>query len=208
MISLYFANPGGGKTSFLSKIAHSRKYKKKYDKIFCNVPIKDTYMFDVTKDLGISHIENSLILIDEGAIELDNRTPLKSFQKTFLRLHRHYKCDIIICSQSWEDVNIVVRRLYDHIYLINRIPLFKHWSVIRRIKKCIDISEEGQIVDMYYFTFLGLRLFYRRPYYKYFNSYDKPQLTDIDPCMYPVDDTKKRNIVSLLKLKKDKKKVS
>lgn len=170
MISLYFANPGAGKTTYLSRIAQKYnkptalstmlnkitrgklKEKRKYDCVYCNVPIYNTYMFDVDKDLGVKHIERSLLLIDEGAIVLDNRVPLTEEQKTFLRLHRHYKVDIICVSQSWEDINIVVRRLYDRIYLMNKTWL-GHLTTIRKIKKMIQISEEGQIQDMYRFSF-------------------------------------------------------
>jgi hypothetical protein len=226
MISLYFANPGAGKTTYLAKIAQKynkptsfrrvihkitmgkSKLESKYDKVYCNVPIYNTFKFDVDQDLGIKHIEKSLLLIDEGAIVLDNRTPLSDEQKTFLRLHRHYKVDIVCVSQSWEDINIVVRRLYDRIYLMNKTHI-GHLTIFRKIKKLIQMSEEGQIQDMYKFThplFGGFQIFNRKPYYRFFNSYDRPQLSTTPDIIYEgkLPDTKLRKVINLAKHRKIK----
>ncbi len=220
MIELYFANPGAGKTTYISKLA--QKYNKpkfssyllhllsfgkidikyKYPNgVYCNVPVYGTKKYTVDDDLGKTHIEKALILIDEGAIVLDNRVPLSKDKKQFLRLHRHYKCDAIIVSQSWEDVNIVVRRLYDGIYLMNH--LFGHFSVIRKIVKFTTISEDEQIIDGYRFKRFGMRLFYRKPYYRYFNSYEKPILnkkecdTWIEEPVYNIRQTIKNRFLSV-----------
>jgi hypothetical protein len=218
MIKLYFANPGAGKTTFLAKTAQKYnkptrlsivlnklsfgkiKKKKKYENVYCTAPIWNTLEYDVDRDMGIKHIENSLILIDEGAIVLDNRVPLTKPQKTFLRLHRHYKCDIICTSQSWEDINIVVRRLYDKIYLMNR-TLLKHTTTIREISKKIDIDEDGNIKDSYHFKFFifGFRFFRRKKFYRYFNSYDKPQLA---PKTGKLSDVKYQGVLPKTKIQK------
>jgi hypothetical protein len=218
MIKLYFANPGAGKTTFLAKTAQKYnkptrlsivlnklsfgkiKKKKKYENVYCTAPIWNTLEYDVDRDMGIKHIENSLILIDEGAIVLDNRVPLTKPQKTFLRLHRHYKCDIICTSQSWEDINIVVRRLYDKIYLMNR-TLLKHTTTIREISKKIDIDEDGNIKDSYHFKFFifGFRFFRRKKFYRYFNSYDKPQL---EPKTGKLSDVKYQGVLPKTKTQK------
>lgn len=179
-IDLYFANVGSGKTTLLAKIANSKKYQKKYDMIFSNVPIANTYKLDIKKDLGVYNIENALILVDEGAIEFDNNIKLPEVQKYYFRMHRHYNCDIIVVSQSYEDISIILRRLYRHIYVLDK--LWFGLSKAKRINKYIDIDETThQITEFYAYVPFPLSLitnktFYRPNYYKYFNSFDKIEL--------------------------------
>lgn len=183
-IKLVFANVGTGKTTYLAKLAHSKRNIKKYDKIFSNVPIEGCYQFDV-RDLGKLHIENALLLIDEGAIVLDNNVKLPEREKTFYRLHRHYNCDIVVVSQSFEDINIVVRRLYTSMYIMKRSLFFPWLSYTRLISKKIGIDEVSkQIIDFYDFIPFSRRYFRRSKYYKYFDSYDKPQLQEFEPKLW------------------------
>lgn len=180
MISLIFANVGTGKTTLLAKLALEYGMSDKYDLVLSNVALYGAKKFDVS-DLGYKHIRKAAIFIDEGAIELPNTTKLDEKLKMFLRLHRHYECDIWIVSQSYEDVNIVVRRLYSSIWIMNRVPMIGEMSYYRCIHKSIGIDDEShQIVEKYKFKFpwpfINIRFMYRPLYYKYFDSYDAPQL--------------------------------
>lgn len=177
-ITLIFANVGTGKTTYLAKLANSKKTRKKYKDIYSNVPIDNTYRLD-TQNIGKFHVTDALILIDEGAIHFDNRMSLKEYQKTYFRLHRHYNCDIVIVSQSYEDINIILRRLYTRIYLMKQ-SIFPCVTKLKRIYKTIDIDKETHsIIESYQFgIFFNNKYLFRPKYYKYFNSFDRPQLLE------------------------------
>lgn len=188
MMTLVFSNKGNGKTTYAAMLARLEKNYKKYTGgIYSNVPIKGSYKFKV-KDLGRMHIENALIIVDEGAIELPNTSPMPEYQKSFMRLSRHYQCDIVFISQSWEDINIVVRRLYDRIYFLKKWFILPPMSSLLRIKKVIGISEDGQIVEQYHYTpnipFIFTKYIWRPNHYKYFDSYDCPELKRFNPILW------------------------
>lgn len=181
-LTLYFANKGTGKTTLLSKFAYlgqnKRKFKKKYPNgTFSNVPISGCKHLDIKEQLGKVNIEKALVLVDEGAIEFDNTTRLPDCQKMFFRLQRHYECDVIVISQSWEDININLRRLYDNMFIMSRSRVLRHMSYIRRIVKYIDINEEtNKPEDFYKWAYPAVFSYWfnRKPYYKYFDTHYKP----------------------------------
>lgn len=174
-IDLYFGIPGSGKTTLAALF--SKKYQKKGIKVYSNVNIKGNYILSPIIDLGTYEIKDSLVIIDEAGLEFDNRN-FKSYPKNcnfFFKYHRHYNCDIIVLSQDL-DVDIKIRKLADHYYLLKKsfIPFF-----IKRqtIKKKIDINDKGEIVDFHYFQFLGNKLFFAPKVWKMFNTIDRPKLT-------------------------------
>lgn len=192
MIRLFFANPGAGKTTLLAKVANDelKRRRKNYEKVYANFPLKGAHMIDV-KDLGVLHLEDCLILIDEGGLEFNNRKMKMSDAQTyFFKMHRHYNTDIVIVSQSYDDIDITIRRLYDEMYLLKRSIIqtlsfdLLHISSYRRIRKRISIDEESkQIVDAY--NFFGLpRFFNRRKYYHLFDSWDAKTLKKFTPELW------------------------
>lgn len=200
-LSLYFANKGTGKTTLLSYYAwmalNKRKYKKKYPNgVYCTVPISGCKLINVKEHLGKVLLENCLILVDEGALEFDNTMRLPDVQKMFFRLQRHYSCDVIVISQSWEDININLRRLYDNMYIMSRSVFLKHLhlSYIREIKKFIDINEESQKPEDFYRWKYPQWLsmwFFRRPWYKYFDTHYRPyELKETVYEQFPVEHKK------------------
>lgn len=129
-----------------------------------------------------------MLIIDEAGIEYNSRKYKSLSQDTisFFKLHRHYRCDVDFISQSWEDMDVTIRRLADELWYVRRIGPF---TALRRVYKRVGIDEVShQIIDKYEFGKLlpcilpfpfhrkNLIIFLRKPYYKYFDSYSKMDL--------------------------------
>lgn len=217
MITIYFGLPRSGKSTLICKQIHDEQKKRekvlknarlfkskdkrlkyyykhcKYDNFFTNMDNKLCSNQSV-KGLGSEWVypKRSFVCIDEAGIVYNSRKTLSLPQSNieYLKLHGHYKTDIHYFSQTWEDIDVTIRRLAERYYYIKRLGPF---TLVRRIKKVIMINEEKQIIDGFEFykiltKFLpfpfGIRdswtLVFRPPYYKYFDSYsvmDCPELT-------------------------------
>lgn len=211
MIAVYFGSPGAGKTTMA--VRELQKAKKSYRYTFANFGCKGITMDDVSLvGLGSwTFPRGSYIAIDEAGIEYNNRKFKSLDQDTikWYKLHRHYGVDISIWSQSWDDMDITLRRLADRLYYIRKIGPF---TLIRRVYKRVTVDKQTeQIIDGYRmvsmfwlllkpvyfasFLLLGLGFFFklvlpfdeiklvwRRPYYKFFDTHAAPQL----PVPFPI----------------------
>lgn len=208
MITVYFGSPGSGKTTMA--VRKILKEKKHYSATFANFGCKCADFDEVSlADLGEwTFPRGSLIEIDEAGIEYNNRKFKSLPQETikWFKLHRHYGCDVDVWSQSWEDMDVTLRRLADRLYYIKRVGPF---TMIRRVYKRVTVNKETeQIIDgykmvhmlylllkpVYYASFLALglgflirlifpqfdeiRLVLRAPYYKYFDTHAAPVLIE------------------------------
>lgn len=186
MISIYFAPPRTGKTTFLARIALIEHIKKKigisnYVKVFANFPCKYTYQFDPYNDFGVYDMTdeangNVLILWDEIGISLNNRAYKLMSQSTIeaFKLHGHRHQDIIGCSQDYNDCDITVRRLATEFRLLKRCWFWPNMGKALRIHKSVGISEEKEIIDAYQFDPLPIRIFTTRRFYMplYWHMFD------------------------------------
>ncbi|MCM1363595.1 MAG: zonular occludens toxin domain-containing protein [Faecalibacterium sp.] len=197
MITCYFGVPGCGKTTLLTKIAQKElkridKGKSKYSHVLTNFYCEGCEVVDF-KDLADFRIEDSLILLDEITLDADGRA-YKSFSnehKRFFTLHRHLGNDIVVFCQDYSRMDKTIRNnVYDLWYVTKPIfPLFRQFSVCRRIFRNIAINEFTSELSLgYRFSTFWERIFspcvkflYRKPYYKYFDSYD---CTDFDGVQY------------------------
>lgn len=202
-ITIVFGSPGSGKTTYAVKEIF--KHRKKF--FYHNVPeIKLKNSFYLTDDSVASIGEytlkpNSNLIVDEASILFNNRR-WKSFPKpliNWLKLHRHYHInEIYFLSQSWEDIDITIKRLATKLIYIRKIGPF---TLCRRVIKRVTIEQKTeQIIDGYRFTsplwlllkpfkLIGLHyvfpqidyntIMFRPKYYKMFNSYDCPALPQI-----------------------------
>lgn len=199
MIRIFFGNIGSGKTTLA--VRNARKILKKakrlkpgsrrarafpYRYIYSNFYSSVTRHCDL-KDLGDwTFPPKSYVLIDEAGIEYNNRKFKSLPQKTieWFKLSRHYKCDVDVFSQSWEDMDVTLRRLASELWYIRKVGPF---TMLRRIYKTVEVDETThQIIDGYSFGKLWhqfapppfhrteIKIFLRRPYYKYFDSYSVP----------------------------------
>lgn len=176
-VILYFANVGSGKTTLLSRYAQKElkkiaKGKSKFTSIVSNSQISGvTYIEDIRGMLKKGAFQNTLLLIDEASIIYNNRKlNMTETEIQFFKLIRHYKCACVVVSQSYNDIDVTLRRLYTQIYLLNYMPLY---TLIRPIKKVVGIDEmTHDIVDMYKFkNIFSWRLLARPVYFKFFNSW-------------------------------------
>ncbi len=185
MITGYFGLPGCGKSTFLAKFA--QHYISLGYKVYVHQdsPVDGCYLFNWL-DLGRYDMSNSVILIDEISLKADNRDykNLQEHIKKFFILHRHYHCDIIWFTQQYDGVDRKIRELTTCLYYIRSAGLF---SYAIRIDRFIWVNkEQKQIVVGFkisnFFRVLfawlngSMKLCYRPKYYKYFDSYEAPEL--------------------------------
>lgn len=206
MITVYFGSPGSGKTTLACR--EILKQQKRYNYTFANFGCSCADFDDVSLyGLGEwTFPRGSYVAIDEAGIEYNNRKFKSLSQDTiqWFKLHRHYCCDISIWSQSWDDMDITLRRLADRLYYVKRMGPF---TMLRRVYKRVTVNKETeQIIDgyrmvhmlylifkpLYYLSYLALglgflvrqifpafdeiKLIWRKPYYKYFDTHAAREL--------------------------------
>jgi len=212
MIRIFFGNPGCGKTTCMVRnmkkmqkypktlhyrLCHSRFLSKyfigaftpKYPYIFSYYSnFESDFSENINlKDLGKWTLpSNSYLCVDESGIEYNSRKYKSLPQETiaWYKLYRHYEVKIIdFVSQSWEDMDVTIRRLADELWYLRS---FGPFTFVRRIYKWTGIDKEThQITDMYKFGSFIRRIlpppFHRkdwylvfRPFhYKHFDSYER-----------------------------------
>lgn len=193
MIRIYFGNPGCGKTTLACRMfkKEKKRYKRKkspYKYFISNFENKLSNCVSLEGLGKWTFPDYSYVIVDEAGIEYNNRK-FKTLPKetiAWFKLHRHYRCDVDFISQSWEDIDITIRRLADELWYVRKLGPF---TMIRRVYKRVGIDDEThQILDFYEFGKLlpcilpppfhrnNLQIFLRKPYYKYFDSYSKKEL--------------------------------
>lgn len=206
MIRVFFGSPGCGKTTYAVK---TLKRTKQYKYRMCNFETAGLQCAFLDSDdmntLGQwTPPPNTLLCVDEAGIEYNNRK-YKTLSQSVIKwykLHRHYGVDVDIYSQSWDDMDITLRRLAEQLWYLRRIG---PWTLLRRVHKRVTVNQETeQIIDGYRMEkgiwlilqplrllgfgkllpqLYGWRLCFRPFYYKYFDSW----LTPDTPVRYPVE---------------------
>lgn len=178
-LEIYFGNPGSGKTTFAMRLIKESRMTYK----FANF---ENDLCPTVDLLYLGHWTfppDSLIVIDEAGIEYNNRK-FKTFDQAtikWFKYHRHQRCRVVILSQSYDDMDITLRRLADKYFHMRKLGPF---TLIRRIRKFVTINEyDRQIIDGYEFYKLiwrfipifkikdAARICLRSKYYKYFDSF-------------------------------------
>lgn len=178
VVNIYFGVPGSGKTTMAAWLA--RRDLRRKGKVWSNVPITGTYKLDVGKDIGVHHIEKGRIIIDEAGIEYNNRNykNLPLHQIEFFKYHRHYSTAIDVFSQSYEDMDITLRRLAQNYYVVtkSRLPFM---IKVRCIGRRIGIDDNThQIIDEFRWrSFFYTRRIFSPPLWKLFNTKSHKKLT-------------------------------
>lgn len=199
-ISYYFGVPGCGKTSLLAK--HALEGSKKYKNVYVNVHLSnmpDNVRYIENDWIGKYDISDGLLLTDESTLFVDNRD-YKSFGKDlkqFAMLHRHYGITWYLYGQSYSGLDKKLRSLIGNnaqsgVFYVYKPLLFGRWItkyyrvpygiVIpdRKKNKALTGNSLGEIEEGYCKPSLFNRIFCKRfirfPYYKYFDSWEAPEL--------------------------------
>lgn len=205
MINGLFGLPGAGKTLHLAYIADRAIHKKSmsfgflgvhrfsninrkkhpYDRVYTTFPMVGAYKLDY-ETFGKQHYDNSLLVIDEIMMFSDSRD-FKSFTpelKFFWSQHRHFGCDIVYASQSYDDMDKKIRNLTDSYYYIDSYPIF---SISKPIRASFDIKD-GQIRQGFEFAHWLFNFWYVRKWrYKLVDtnfSVKMPELSLNDSVMW------------------------
>lgn len=205
VLNVYFGVPGSGKTTFAAWLTKEclreswvvRLCKRWPDKKLCkrilegkrfrratavysNVPITGAFQLDAKEDIGHYMIADAKIIIDEAGIEYNNRN-FKAFPPEaiyFYKYHRHYQTSVDVFSQSYEDMDVTLRRLAQNFYVVRRslVPFCVTCRLIRR-KVGVDDTTH-QIADLYSMGLpvLDTRRIFCPPLWRMFNSYSRKEL--------------------------------
>lgn len=182
--SLVVGMPGTGKTTLCAYI--SSLCLKADKRVFCNVPILGTTPF--TKDeFGKFDMSDAWIIIDEGSLFYDNRSFEKNFNDeslSYLKLLRHRNNHVLILSQSI-DVDVKWVRMSNKIFQLTKPSLLNMFTTVTPIHRELDINELTHKFEDFYYKPKGIVKFFKsvhlyRPfYYKFFDSYDAPELPQL-----------------------------
>ena len=192
MITCYFGVPGCGKTTLLTKFAvrelkRMKRGRSPYKHVYTNFYCKGAEVIDY-RDLANYKITDSLILLDELAMDADNRK-FKTFSdnmRDFFILHRHLGCDIIYATQSYEMVDLKIRQLTAQLWYMQKtvVPFLSAFTTAKKVYRTISINEHTSELTLGYrfcnlleaFFASNYKCVFRPRYYKYFDSFDEDVL--------------------------------
>lgn len=188
MIRVFFGKPGVGKSTLCCKLA--KQNVKHYDHSFINFrnTVPGVGSCDVFNLGNWTFPPSSYIALDEAGIEFNNRA-YKTMPKptiAWFKKHRHYRCDLDVFSQSWDDMDVTIRRLANELWYMYR---FGPFTLCRRVYKRLTVDKNTeQIIDGYRMASMlwlliwplqlgypfqkKFMLTFRPFYYKYFDSWD------------------------------------
>lgn len=206
VLNVYFGVPGSGKTTFAAYLAKkamkhdpiiawawshpnlfsnwllSKDLLKRGQRVYSNVPITGTYALNPKTDVGKYMMIDAKVIIDEAGIEYNNRN-FKSFPADavyWYKYHRHYQCSVDVFSQSYEDMDITLRRLAQNYFVVKK-SIIPFCIVCKRIKRKVGIDDNThQIIDKFYFglPIISSKWIFAPPLWKLFNSFSRKELPE------------------------------
>lgn len=197
MIRIYFGKPGCGKTTKFAQIAYQTsrmidKGKSPYKFIVGNVPLTGIphYYYIQPSSLGVVGYPGALVLLDEGTIVCDSRGWAKNKKELnpFLEYnlyHRHWKNDVFYFVQIWDRLDKTIRDIANEVIYLHKDPILRGLTRETRIGYGVMIPTVGQdrpgeIIMGYIKPSRVAQIleprFWRRPYYKFFDTYSRPNL--------------------------------
>jgi len=173
-LKLVMGKPGSGKSTYMALLV--RDAIKKGRPIYSNAHVLGALKVDHS-DLGKYLFLNCDIIIDEAQLHYDSRDfkNFSEFNKFFFSHYRHFSCRVFILSQSFEDLDVKIRRQAQYIYICQ--PFIKGILLMEKIRMKFSVSEdETGIITLYKSNLFSLRFKLGFLAWKYFDSYSMPAL--------------------------------
>ena len=182
MITRYFGFPRCGKTTLLSRLAVNAQSMidmglSKYEYVYTNVPVNYPGIRSLKfENLGVMDYHDCVIFIDEARLFADCRN-YKGFDDAkvaYFATHGHDRVDIHMFSHDVNDLDKAIRNVSENVIWVHKILGFTRYIRIPRAI-CFPPST-GEIIMGFrkpniFETILCGRIFRRKPYYKYFDSW-------------------------------------
>lgn len=174
--------PGAGKTTVLTMIAQKLLAGRSVlglrptDKVYTSFPCPGCYELN-PDDLGKYNFSDATILIDEISLYFDNRqfSKFSSDALYFWKLHRHFRLQLVYCSQGANDADLKIRTLVDTSYII--VPFFM-FSILKPIIKYHTVvnGHPEQVFELA--PVIAWKWCFRPRWYRYFDSYSVKPLPE------------------------------
>jgi len=172
LITYIASEIGSGKSCYAALLA--KRALKHGKTVYSSEHINGCLKVDLTDLVNLKPLENSLIILEEIGNSMNSR----NFSKInmglieFFKLSRHYKSDIVLISQTFNDSDKQVRELSSKVCIIR--PLIKGlFSMVVKCKGKLGIGLDGQFCVQYKIGHLG-EIFFLPKYFKMFNSFNVP----------------------------------
>lgn len=195
---------GSGKSNLATCLAQF--WIKKGKRVFSNFPIKGCYEYDIS-DLGTYMIKDCILILDEAGIDMSNRKfmeksikGIKENNRKFWKLTRHYGINNIYLFSQAFDYDVTLRRLCDRQFILTN-SVISNFTLITILRQVWSVTEEGDspCVKLEIMEFPHLRC-YRKPWYKYYDSYIVDELPYKEFPLYKFDDTSSTSLPSVRRL--------
>jgi energy-coupling factor transporter ATP-binding protein EcfA2 len=173
-LMLVMGKAGSGKSTFMGLLVRNAQKKKR--PIYSNAHVLGAIKIQ-HGDLGKYDINDCDVIIDEAQLYYDSRDfkNFSEFNKYFFSHFRHHGVRVFVLSQSFEDLDVKIRRQAQYIYICQ--PFVKGILLMEKIRMKFGVSEdETEIVTKYKFNIFGFRFKLGFLAWKYFDSYSKPIL--------------------------------
>lgn len=211
-LDIYFGLPGSGKTSYLTYLC--KRFNKLGVDIYTNCLDVDFESMPNVHYIPFSYIgkvnvANSILLLDEMGLELDNRDFKVNFKDKkvleFWKKFRHYNAPIFLFSQT-TDIDKKVRDLAQNYYLVRQgfpyltsiVPIVKKVGIDESTKQLVDAYEFPKFFDKVFNKKKRTKRIFQPFVWKYFNSWACEELPSIE-------EYEKANKLQLSKLALNKK---
>lgn len=196
-LTLIMGKAGSGKSTMMGLIV--RNAIKRGIPVYCSHHVLGAIQFNPKEDLGKKDIQKAIVIVDEAQMEYDARD-FKTFpqhNKFFFSHYRHFELEVYILSQSFEDLDVKIRRQSKRMYLMKYTTFFNWFIVYEKIRMQFGISEDQtSIITKYVSGLFDLRIKFGRPAWKYFDSYSKPELDPMEIESWGLPPTP-RNLLSV-----------